>query len=88
MSKLLAGRCQVRPQGPKYGMGARIIARRESIGRNEVFGILDGDFVKLGKRRWIGPVEWTGSDGTRFGWRWERKEIENYLIDQAVVDFA
>jgi hypothetical protein len=69
-------------------MGANIIARRESIGRNEVFGILDGDFVGSWRAPVDRPVEWRGSDGTVFGWRWERKEIENYLIDPTVVNLA
>ncbi len=43
--KLLAGLCEVRPMGGKYGMGERIKARREVIGEKAVFGLLDGDFV-------------------------------------------
>ena len=86
LSKLLGGRCQLRPHGPRYGMGASIIARRDSIGRNEVFGILDGDFVESWQAPIDRPVEWRSSDGTVFGWRWERKEIENYLIDPTVVE--
>jgi hypothetical protein len=88
LSKLLGGRCQLRPHGPKYGMGASIIARRESIGRGEVFGIIDGDFVGSWQSPVDRPVPWTGSDGTVLGWRWERKEIENYLIDPTVVNLA
>jgi hypothetical protein len=88
LSKLLSGRCQVRPDGGKYGMGTRIIARRESIGREEVFGVLDRDFVKAWAPLLHEPIEWRGPDGTLLGWRWERKEIENYLIDPAVVELA
>jgi hypothetical protein len=70
-------------------MGTRIIARREAIGREEIFGVLDGDFVDVWKPPVDRPGEWRSADGaTFFGWRWERKEIENYLIDPAVVELA
>ena len=89
LTKLLGGRCEVRGLGGKYGMGTRIVARREAIGSNEVFGILDRDFVKQWEGPFDRPVEWTNSDRTiLFGWRWERKEIENYLVDPSVVDHA
>src|SRR5207249_6122652 len=39
---------------------------------------------------WAGPFDeprqWTSKSGKHnFGWRWSRKEIENYLIDPVVV---
>lgn len=42
LSKLLSGICEIKPLGGKYGMGAKIIARREAFGQNSVYGILDG----------------------------------------------
>ncbi|MBF0235902.1 MAG: hypothetical protein HQK65_23145 [Desulfamplus sp.] len=89
LSKLLSGICEIKPLGGKYGMGAKIIARREAFGQNSVYGILDGDFLK----DWVipsdHPKEWKRNDGAiHFGWRWERKEIENYLIDPIVVERA
>ncbi len=51
--KLLAGRCAILPAGGKYGLGERIKARREAMGRATVFGILDGDFVVS----WQGPAD-------------------------------
>ena len=85
LGKLLAGRCEVVPFGGKYGMGSAIKGGREGIGRQSIFGILDGDFSK----EWVQPTEvpnqWKASDGIILGWRWERTEIENYLIDPAVV---
>lgn len=70
-------------------MGDRIIARREAIGRHDVFGILDRDFVRQWEEPSDSPIEWTNLDRTiRFGWRWERKEIENHLVDPVVVDRA
>ncbi len=89
LSKLLSGICEVKPLGGKYGMGAKVLARRDALGQNSVYGILDGDFVA----DWIAPSnhpkEWKTCDETLpFGWRWERKEIENYLIDPIVVEKA
>jgi hypothetical protein len=89
LTKLLAGRCRILPHGGKYGMGNRIIARREVIGQDSVFGMLDGDFIEKWTPPVDRPVDWKSADDTvLFGWRWERKEIENYLIDPAVVEFS
>ncbi|MBF0551184.1 MAG: hypothetical protein HQK60_11680 [Deltaproteobacteria bacterium] len=88
LNKLLSGLCEVRPMGGKYGMGERIKARREAFKRDVVFGLLDGDFLD----QWVVPQNkpgpWVSSDGIQLGWRWERKEIENYLIDPQVVSRA
>ena len=69
-------------------MGNKILSRRELLGSSAVYGLLDGDF-----RNWVvptgNPQKWEGENGTiHFGWRWERKEIENYLIDPLVVEKA
>lgn len=87
LNKLLVGLCEVKPFGGKYGMGDRILARREVLGPTSVFGLLDGDF-----REWAAPTEapvpWIiqpQNSKHHIGWRWERKEIENYLIDPVVV---
>jgi hypothetical protein len=85
LTKLLAGRCAVLPSGGKYGMGDRIKARREAIGKGTIYGLLDGDFVADFAIPTNQPRLWRGSDKTHLGWRWERKEIENYLVDPEVV---
>jgi hypothetical protein len=85
LAKLVAGRCAVLPDGGKYGMGDRIKARRDAMRRETVFGLLDGDFVASFPLPTDQPRRWEGSDGVHLGWRWERKEIENYLIDPMVV---
>ena len=89
LGKLLAGLCQVKPMDGKYGMGTRIIARREPPHSSVVAGMLDGDFIK----EWAIPInkprEWQSNDKKiHFGWCWERKEIENYLIDPLIVERA
>ncbi len=85
LNKLLAGRLEVRPMGGKYGMGANILARREHRGSHTVFGLLDGDFLRSWEPPHDRPREWRASDETMLGWHWERKEIENYLVDPTVV---
>lgn len=84
LNKLLGGLCSVEANGGKYGMGARILARRQAMNRNTVFGILDGDFLKDWHSPAGAPRDWH-ADQTRLGWRWERKEIENYILDPEVV---
>jgi hypothetical protein len=86
--KLLAGRCEVRPFGGKYGMGNLVKGGRDALGRNTVFGLLDGDFPQVWSQPTGAPRSWIASDSVMLGWRWERKEIENYLIDPAVVTRA
>lgn len=86
LNKLLSGRCgQIRPEGGKYGMGNCIRAHREALGQSLVLGLLDGDFWSAPDGPKGEPQVWMASDNTRLGWRWERKEIENYLIDPAIV---
>jgi len=91
LSTLLKNRCRVVPFGGRYGMGDRIKAARAATGRDGVFGILDGDFVRACTTVANRPRVWEipdGTDTTHLGWRWERKEIENYLIDPVVVELA
>ncbi len=141
LARILAGLCEVRPMGQKYGMGERVKARREIKGHGAVYGLLDRDFSKdfearshqaeggyrmkrlldrdfskdfearshqaeggyrmkrlldrdfskdfeAPKNR---PRDWIlrkNENEIHVGWRWERKEIENYLVDPAVVSMA
>lgn len=88
LGKLLPPRCEVRPFGGKYGMGNVIKGGRAARGQDVVFGILDGDFPEQWDRPTGEPRQWISSDRIVFGWRWERTEIENYLIDPVVVEKA
>ncbi|MCX7044150.1 MAG: hypothetical protein NTX50_01520 [Candidatus Sumerlaeota bacterium] len=89
LNKLLVG-IQVQGKGGKYRMGDRVLARRDADppNANAVWGILDGDFIKDWAIPTNRPRPWHSSEGHDFGWRWERKEIENYLIDPDVVQNA
>jgi hypothetical protein len=85
LNRILAGLGAIQPLGGKYGMGERIKALRAVLGQQTVFGLLDGDFQAEWQTPVRRPQHWPGSDQSVFGWRWERKEIENYLIDPEVV---
>ncbi|MDQ1354927.1 MAG: hypothetical protein QG657_5236 [Acidobacteriota bacterium] len=91
LSKLLSGLCLIKDSGGKYGMGDRIITWREAREKRNSLdiccGLLDGDFIADWETPKNEPYRWESSDKKiHFGWRWERKEIENYLIDPVVVE--
>ncbi|HIJ82985.1 MAG TPA: hypothetical protein HPQ00_02145, partial [Magnetococcales bacterium] len=71
-------------------MGQKILAKRETPQhKNTVAGILDGDFLKEWKPPEGKPQVWQISENHRIftlGWRWERIEIENYLVDPIVIE--
>ena len=80
LNKLLSG-CLIRPEGGKYGMGNRIKAEREALRGGLVFGLLDGDFRAATTDPRGQPQPWLVDSGqNHLGWRWERKEIENYFL--------
>ncbi len=89
LNKLLAGLCTVEPSGSKHRMEDKILIRRRVSPTSVVMGLRDPDF----DRAWTAPSDvpetWSkatgGGPGISLGWRWSRKEIENYLIDPAVV---
>lgn len=86
LNRILVGLgATIQPLGGKYGMGDRVKARRELVGHQNVFGLLDGDFHAEWEPPTRRPRAWLSSDEVLLGWRWERKELENYLIDPEVV---
>lgn len=96
LPRVLAGLCEVKAFGSKHGMGDRILARREVTEKDKdkenptVFGVLDGDYAAWQEPEQR-PRQWQAvkdNSPVHLGWRWERKEIENYLIDPAVVERA
>jgi hypothetical protein len=89
LSSILQGSVgELRPNGGKYGFGDRILVWREVLQTDRVAGLTDGDFMDTWMRQDETPGQWVGSNDVLLGWRWRRKEIENYLIDPAVVSGA
>lgn len=88
LSRLLKGYCQILPIGSKRNMLNQLeVRRRESHAK--IYGLQDRDFVKDWEILTNQPKTWKHR-GTHqlLGWYWERKEIENYLVDPAVVSKA
>jgi hypothetical protein len=89
ISVLLAGVCVVAPSGGKYGFGQRVRLARELQPSPLIAGLCDRDFDADITAPRESPREWQIDNGkTWLGWRWERKELENYLIDPGVVERA
>lgn len=84
LNKLLAGICSVRPRGSKFYMEMNVRAAR-SDGAAGTFALLDGDFRYPVPAASAVPEAWIAGDAALLGWRWSRKEIENYLLDPLVV---
>lgn len=90
---ILSGICTVRPAGSKYGLDRQILfIKQENLLPSSVVAALkDRDFdsdesLPLNSpRNWLARVH---SQNVQVGWSWERKEIENYLIDPEVVSHA
>jgi len=90
---ILSGVCTVRPAGSKYGLDRQIIfIKQENLLPSSIVAALkDRDFdsdesLPLNSpRSWLARVH---SQNIQVGWSWERKEIENYLIDPGVVSRA
>lgn len=87
--QLLSGtNCLVRPSGGKYGFGERLKIRRE-LDTPKCAGLRDRDFDADDSVPVCAPREWRADKGRLWlGWSWERREIENYLLDPVVVQVA
>jgi len=70
-------------------MADQVLVRRAASPASIVMGLRDADFDRVWSGPSSAPETWWkpagGAAGTRLGWRWSRKEIENYLIDPDVV---
>lgn len=78
--------CVVKPFGGKYGFGDKIRIAREFNTASVIAGLLDRDFDEDNAPPALAPRPWQVESNTLWlGWRWERKEIENYMIDPQVV---
>ncbi len=91
LSKVLDGLCQLKAIGSKYGLKEKILMSRELKPEAIVAGLRDRDFDNFAQNQSLPqctPQEWQVTDNQKsihLGWCWERKEIENYLIDPQIV---
>ncbi len=76
----------IKPIGSKHGAGRRVIGARDIKSGSNVFGLKDRDFDDDDSAPVNEPREWKLAN-EKIGWSWERKEIENYLIDPKVVKY-
>ncbi|MGK7876759.1 MAG: hypothetical protein AB4426_26770 [Xenococcaceae cyanobacterium] len=87
---VLSGACTVRSAGSKYGLERKILfIKQENLLPGSIVAALkDRDFdsddspPKSSLRNWLAKVH---NQNIQVGWSWERKEIENYLIDPEVA---
>jgi hypothetical protein len=84
---------EVTPLGDKYGLGNFI--RYEQDNGLVVLGIRDRDFDRADMLKpsppQHKPVPWViklNEAERQIGWYWERVEVENYLIDPALVQYV
>lgn len=83
--QLVPRTCTVRPVGSRMRIGETILADR-TINPN-LAGLVDRDFEDPNFNPIQIPIP-CELEGIQIGWTWERKEIENYLIDPVVVQRA
>lgn len=79
---------EIRPSGGKDGFPNLVRSHRRTTDRT--CGICDGDFPRKppGWALATTAQEWSytfENKTVRIGWRWRRKEIENYLLDPDVL---
>ncbi len=85
---VVPGNCTIRPAESKYGLGQKILISRDIMLNSVIAGLRDRDFDTDDRRPTDEPREWFVKEHNKtvqLGWYWERKEIENYLIDPVVV---
>jgi len=73
--------------GSRFGMRHRIEVLRQILNQ-PVYSILDRDYVIHWTQPKNHPVAWEvthNNEQIQLGWFWERKEIENYLVDPDIV---
>lgn len=91
LRKIVPANCFIKPIGSKHGFIHRIVGAREAQPHKIVAGIKDRDFDDNDATPTNTPYEWYATINNKrmlLGWYWERKEIENYLIDPEVVKHA
>ncbi|MBE9142715.1 hypothetical protein [Planktothrix mougeotii] len=86
ISQIVPRECRIIGIGGKtFNFALKVISDR--ITNPRLAGLADRDFHDINFIPDQTPLEWS-EQGTFVGWVWERKEIENYLLDSVVVQKA
>ncbi|MDF5713327.1 MAG: hypothetical protein PUP93_05425 [Rhizonema sp. NSF051] len=88
LSTILPPGCLVKPIGSKQGLAQRILGTKDIKSGSVIAGLRDRDFDNDDSPPSGTPRDWyiiENNIQVSLGWYWERKEIENYLIDPKVV---
>ncbi|BAZ70566.1 hypothetical protein NIES4106_53610 (plasmid) [Fischerella sp. NIES-4106] len=91
LSLIIPPGCVVRPIGSKQGLAQRILGAKDIRTGSTIAGLRDRDFDDDQSPPQGTPRNWQITEGGKqipLGWYWERKEIENYLVDPKVVKRA
>ncbi|MFB2769055.1 hypothetical protein ACE1AT_07120 [Pelatocladus sp. BLCC-F211] len=91
LSLIIPPSCVVRPIGSKQGLAQRILGAKDIRTGSTIAGLRDRDFDDDQSPPQGTPRNWHITEGGKqipLGWYWERKEIENYLVDPKVVKQA
>ncbi|GDZ92982.1 hypothetical protein PA905_08150 [Planktothrix agardhii CCAP 1459/11A] len=94
LTNILSGSCgSIKPAGSKYGLDRQILFIRQQnlLPSSVVVAVKDRDFDSDDSLPQNTPRNWSArvnNQTIQVGWSWERKEIENYLIDPEVVSRA
>ncbi|MFK0731762.1 MAG: hypothetical protein ACIWVG_11480 [Gloeotrichia echinulata HAB0833] len=88
ISAIIAPGCVVKPIGSKQGLALRILGAKDARAGMTIAGLRDRDFDDDDSLPQGQPRDWWVTQNNikvSLGWYWERKEIENYLLDPKVV---
>lgn len=88
LSTILPPGCVVKPIGSKQGLAQRILGAGDVRSGSIIKGLKDRDFDDDDSPPTGTPRNWYITENNtqiQIGWSWERKEIENYLLDPKVV---
>jgi hypothetical protein len=91
LNLFLGDLCTVQSVGSKYAFREKVLISRDLKPETIIAGIRDRDFDDFAENPsspQFTPREWIVRDNQnliQIGWYWERKEIENYLIDPQIV---
>lgn len=92
ISPIVEPYCFTKSIGSKHGFYQRILGARDAQKNVIIAGIKDRDFDEEVEKPTNEPHQWYAFDEknnkVQIGWYWDRKEIENYLIDPEVVQRA